>query len=89
MVTGRGILLNMAVPRCAMSDHPLPSGYVGSTVHEHPFDTLASNPTRIVLDEFERRMSVQRLFLSALDTGEIQMANGPAVDMSRCIVIAA
>ena len=95
MVTGQEpILLNMAEFHDAHTINRIigsPSGYVGSeSARERPFDTLASNPYRvIVLDEFEKaHMSVQRLFLSALDTGEIQMANGPAVDMSRCIVIA-
>ena len=95
MVTGqKPILLNMAEFHDAHTINRIigsPSGYVGSdSARERPFDTLASNPYRvIVLDEFEKaHMSVQRLFLSALDTGEIQMANGPAVDLSRCIVIA-
>lgn len=95
MVTGQEpILLNMAEFHDAHTINRIigsPSGYVGSeSARERPFDTLASNPYRvIVLDEFEKaHMSVQRLFLSALDTGEIQMANSPAVDMSRCIVIA-
>lgn len=95
MVTGqKPILLNMAEFHDAHTINRIigsPSGYVGSdSARERPFDTLASNPYRVViLDEFEKaHMSVQRLFLSALDTGEIQMANGPAVDLSRCIVIA-
>lgn len=95
MVTGQEpILLNMVEFHDAHTINRIigsPSGYVGSeSARERPFDTLASNPYRvIVLDEFEKaHMSVQRLFLSALDTGEIQMANDPAVDLSRCIVIA-
>ena len=95
MVTGqKPIILNMAEYHDSASINRIigsPTGYVGSdSAKERPFDTLASNPYRvIVLDEFEKAdMSVQRLFLSALDTGEIQMANGPAVDLSRCIVIA-
>lgn len=95
MVTGqKAIILNMAEYHDSASINRIigsPTGYVGSdSAKERPFDTLASNPYRvIVLDEFEKAdMSVQRLFLSALDTGEIQMANGPAVDLSRCIVIA-
>lgn len=95
MVTGqKPILLNMAEFHDAHTINRIigsPSGYVGSdSARERPFDTLASNPYRvIILDEFEKaHMSVRRLFLSALDTGEIQMANGPAVDLSRCIVIA-
>lgn len=95
MVTGqKPIILNMAEYHNSASINRIigsPTGYVGSdSAKERPFDTLASNPYRvIVLDEFEKAdMSVQRLFLSALDTGEIQMANGPAVDLSRCIVIA-
>lgn len=95
MVTGqKPIILNMAEYHDSASINRIigsPTGYVGSdSAKERPFDTLASNPYRvIVLDEFEKAdMSVQRLFLSALDTGEIQMANGPAIDLSRCIVIA-
>lgn len=95
MVTGqKPIILNMAEYHDSASINRIigsPTGYVGSdSAKERPFDTLASNPYRvIVLDEFEKaNMSVQRLFLSALDTGEIQMANGPAIDLSRCIVIA-
>lgn len=95
MVTGqKPIILNMAEYHDSASINRIigsPTGYVGSdSAKERPFDTLASNPYRvIVLDEFEKAdMSVQRLFLSALDTGEIQMANGPAVDLSRCIIIA-
>lgn len=95
MVTGqKPIILNMAEYHDSASINRIigsPTGYVGSdSAKERLFDTLASNPYRvIVLDEFEKAdMSVQRLFLSALDTGEIQMANGPAVDLSRCIVIA-
>lgn len=95
MVTGqKPIILNMAEYHDSASINRIigsPTGYVGSdSAKERPFDTLASNPYRvIVLDEFEKAdMSVQRLFLSALDTGEIQMANGPAVDLSRSIVIA-
>ena len=95
MVTGqKPIILNMAEYHDSASINRIigsPTGYVGSdSAKERPFDTLASNPYRvIVLDEFEKAdMSVQRLFLSALDTGAIQMANGPAVDLSRCIVIA-
>ena len=95
MVTGqKPILLNMAEFHSDASINRIigsSAGYIGSeSAKEKPFDTLASNPYRvIVLDEFEKAdMSVQRLFLSALDTGEIQMANGPAVDLSRCIVIA-
>lgn len=95
MVTGqKPIILNMAEYHDSASINRIigsPTGYVGSdSAKERPFDTLASNPYRvIVLDEFEKAdMSVQRLFLSALDTGEIQMANGPTIDLSRCIVIA-
>lgn len=95
MVTGQEpIILNMAEFHSDASINRIigsSAGYIGSeSAKEKPFDTLASNPYRvIVLDEFEKAdMSVQRLFLSALDTGEIQMANGPAIDLSRCIVIA-
>lgn len=94
-VTGQEpILLNMAEFHSSASINRIigsPSGYIGSdSAMERPFDILASNPHRvIVLDEFEKAdISVQRLFLSALDTGEIQMANGGTIDVSRCIIIA-
>ena len=67
MVTGQEpILLNMAEFHDAHTINRIigsPSGYVGSeSARERPFDTLASNPYRvIVLDEFEKaHMSVQR-----------------------------
>ena len=80
MVTGqKPILLNMAEYHDAYTINRIigsPSGYVGSdSARERPFDTLASNPYRvIVLDEFEKaHMSVQRLFLSALDLSLIHI----------------
>lgn len=88
------ILLNMAEFHSSASINRIigsPAGYIGSeSAVERPFDTLTSNPYRvIVLDEFEKAdTAVQRLFLSALDTGEIQMANGGTVDVSRCLIIA-
>lgn len=68
-----------------------PAGYVGSTSNaELPFDSLESNPYRVILlDEIEKSdISVQRLFLSAFDEGHIKTSQGKAVDFSKAIVIA-
>lgn len=66
-------------------------GYVGSdSDKELPFDTLESNPYRVILlDEFEKAHNViRRLFLTALDEGWMRMANGKVVDFSKTIIIA-
>ncbi|WP_311245278.1 MULTISPECIES: AAA family ATPase [unclassified Microbacterium] len=66
-------------------------GYVGSTSDkELPFDTLESNPYRVILlDEFEKAHNVvRRLFLTALDEGWMRMAGGKIVDFSKTIIIA-
>lgn len=68
-----------------------PSGYVGSdSKQELPFDTLRSNPRRVVvLDEFEKGdRSVQRLFMSAIDEGKIKDNRGNTIDFSQTIIIA-
>ncbi|NKY96556.1 AAA family ATPase [Nocardiopsis alborubida] len=67
-----------------------PPGYVGSDSNQElPFDTLESNPHRVVLlDEFEKAdMAVQRLFLSAFDEGYIRNAHGKLLDFSKAVVI--
>jgi ATP-dependent Clp protease ATP-binding subunit ClpA len=66
-------------------------GYVGSdSDKELPFDTLESNPYRVILlDELEKAHRViHRLFLTALDEGWMRMANGKVVDFSKTIIIA-
>jgi ATP-dependent Clp protease ATP-binding subunit ClpA len=66
-------------------------GYVGSdSDRELPFDTLESNPYRVILlDEIEKAHQViHRLFLTALDEGWMRMANGKVVDFSKTIIIA-
>jgi len=66
-------------------------GYVGSdSDKELPFDTLESNPYRVILlDEIEKAHKViHRLFLTALDEGWMRMANGKVVDFSKTIIIA-
>lgn len=66
-------------------------GYVGSESNkELPFDTLESNPYRVILlDELEKaHRTMHRLFLTALDEGWMRMANGKIVDFSKAIIIA-
>lgn len=66
-------------------------GYIGSQSNdEKPFDSLQSNPYRvIVLDEFEKAdQSVQRLFLPVFDEGRLVMASGMVIDFSKTIIIA-
>ena len=68
-----------------------PMGYVGSdSKQELPFDTLRSNPRRVVLlDELEKSdKSVQRLFMSAIDEGKIKDNRGNTIDFSQTIIIA-
>jgi ATP-dependent Clp protease ATP-binding subunit ClpA len=65
-------------------------GYVGyDSAQPLPLDTLKSNPFQIVLlDEFEKASTdVKRLFMQALDEGEISYADGSHVDFSHAIVI--
>ena len=67
-------------------------GYIGSTSNrEMPFDPLDANPRQVILlDEFEKaHRDIQRLFLSVLDSGTMQMAStGKMVDFSKAIIIA-
>lgn len=66
-------------------------GYVGSDSNrELPFDTLESNPYRVILlDEIEKANPViHRLFLTALDEGWMRMANGKVIDFKKSIIIA-
>ena len=66
-------------------------GYIGSdSDKELPFDTLESNPYRVILlDELEKAHRViHRLMLTALDEGWMRMANGKIIDFSKTIVIA-
>lgn len=66
-------------------------GYIGSdSAQPLPLDGLKSNPFQIVLlDEFEKAApDVQRIFMQALDEGEIQYNDGSTVDFSHAIVIA-
>jgi ATP-dependent Clp protease ATP-binding subunit ClpA len=67
-----------------------PPGYIGSDSNrELPFDSLESNPHRVILlDEFEKAdKAVQRLFLSAFDEGYIRNAHGKVLDFSKALVI--
>lgn len=68
-----------------------PAGYVGSDSNaELPFDTLESNPYRVILlDEIEKAdPAVQRLFLSAFDEGSIRSSQGKLIDFSKAIIVA-
>lgn len=94
-VTGEDpIMLNMAEFNHSSSMNRIigsPLGYVGSESNqEMPFDPLSTNPYRvIVLDEFEKAsQAVQRLFLSGLDTGVIETAQGREINLRHAIVIA-
>ena len=72
-------------------DHRFASRYIGSDSNkELPFDSLESNPHRVILlDEIEKSdKAVQRLFLSAIDEGYIKTAQGKVVDFSKAIIIA-
>lgn len=65
-------------------------GYVGyDSAQPLPLDTLKSNPFQIILlDEFEKASNdVKRLFMQALDEGEISYADGSHVDFSHAIII--
>ncbi|QWF85703.1 AAA family ATPase [Amycolatopsis sp. CA-230715] len=87
------IILNMTEYHTAWSTSKIigsPPGYVGSDSHQElPFDTLESNPHRVILlDEFEKAdTAVQRLFLSAFDEGYIRNAHGKPLDFSKALVI--
>lgn len=67
------------------------AGYVGSNSNrEMPLDPLRMNPRRVLLlDEIEKAdTEVQHLFLSALDTGELDLAKGETLDLRKTIIIA-
>lgn len=68
-----------------------PPGYIGSdSDREKPFDTLESNPYRVILlDEMEKaHHSIQSLMLSALDEGYLRMSDGKIIDLSKSIIVA-
>lgn len=87
------IILNMAEYGSASDTAKIigaPPGYVGSDSNkEMPFDSLESNPHRVILlDEFEKAdRAVQRIFLSAFDEGYIRNASGKVLDFSKAVVI--
>lgn len=67
------------------------AGYVGSNSNrEMPLDPLRMNPRRVLLlDEIEKAdTEVQHLFLSALDTGQLDLAKGETLDLRKTIIIA-
>lgn len=68
-----------------------PAGYIGSDSNtELPFDELESNPYAIILlDEFEKaHASVQRLFYTVFDEGNLTDNHGKVIDFSKAIIIA-
>jgi ATP-dependent Clp protease ATP-binding subunit ClpB len=87
------IILNMTEYHTEWSTSKIigsPPGYIGSDSNrELPFDTLESNPHRVILlDEFEKAdKAVQRLFLSAFDEGYIRNAHGKLLDFSKALII--
>ncbi len=88
------IILNMTEYHSPSSINRIigaPAGYIGSNSNaEMPFDSLDSNPYRIILlDEFEKcDKSVQRLFMSVFDEGELKTNHGKTIDFSKSIIIA-
>ena len=93
-VTGiEPIILNMTefhTPSDTAKIVGAPPGYIGSDSNQElPFDTLESNPHRVILlDEFEKAdKAVQRLFLSAFDEGYIRNAHGKLLDFSKALVV--
>ncbi|MFG3403758.1 AAA family ATPase [Streptomyces sp. NPDC048142] len=93
MTGSEPIILNMTEYHSASSTSRIigaPPGYIGSDSNQElPFDTLESNPHRVILlDEFEKAdEAVQRLFLSAFDEGHIRNARGKMLDFSKALVI--
>lgn len=68
-----------------------PAGYIGSDSNtELPFDELESNPYAVILlDEFEKaHASVQRLFYTVFDEGNLTDNHGKVIDFSKAIIIA-
>lgn len=88
------IMLNMAEYDTKWSASKLlgsPPGYVGSdSDRELPFDSLESNPYRVILlDEFEKAdPTIHQLLLSAFDEGWLRMASGKEIDFSKAIFVA-
>ncbi|MFC4048364.1 AAA family ATPase [Actinomadura syzygii] len=93
MTGAEPIILNMAefhTPSSVSKIVGAPPGYIGSDSNQElPFDTLESNPHRVILlDEFEKSdKAVQRLFLSAFDEGYIRNSHGKLLDFSKALVI--
>lgn len=88
------IIINMTEYTSPMSVTNLigsSAGYVGSESNkEMPFDILDTNPRQVILlDEFEKAdPTVQKLFMSAFDTGTMTMASGKTVNFTKSIIIA-
>lgn len=88
------IALNMADYATAHEATKLvgsPPGYVGSDSNqEKPFDSLESNPYRVILlDELEKaHVTIHQLLLAAFDEGWLRLADGKRIDFSKAIIIA-
>lgn len=88
------IMLNMSEYHSSAAINRIigsPHGYVGSDSNEElPFDSLESNPHRLILlDEFEKAdRAVQQLFLQTLEEGYMSTARGKKLDFSKALVIA-
>ena len=88
------IILNMTEYHSSSSINRIigaPAGYIGSDSNaEMPFDSLYSNPYKIILlDEFDScDKSVQRLFMSVFDEGVLKTNRGKTIDFSKSIIIA-
>lgn len=68
-----------------------PRGYIGSnSVQPLPLDGLKTDPFQLVLlDEFEKASpDVQRIFMQALDEGQIQYNDDSTVSFRHAIIIA-
>lgn len=67
------------------------AGYLGCDAKtELPFDIIQSNPRQVVLlNDLDRaNIMVQRLFLSVLENGTLQLANNRMIDFTKAIIIA-
>ncbi|MCF0260737.1 MAG: ATP-dependent Clp protease ATP-binding subunit, partial [Erysipelotrichaceae bacterium] len=66
-----------------------PAGYVGSDSRkELPFDSLESNPFKVILlDEFEKcHPQVQRLFMQVFEKGFITSSSHKVIDFSKSVI---
>ena len=67
------------------------AGYLGCDAKaELPFDSIESNPRQVVLlDQLDKaNIAVQRLFLTVLESGTLQLANNRSIDFKKSVIIA-